>query len=82
MGNAIFEQYGYKSARDLLTELARDISDGGELLFVNTPKHSNLKEFGYEYDGGYWHVIYRHGRVVSIDYCERRWDLMYIMGVI
>ena len=82
MGNAIFEQYGYNSARDLMTDLARDISDGGELLFANNPKHSALIEYGYKFDGGYWHLIYRHDRIVSIDYCARRWDLMYIMGVI
>lgn len=75
MTNAIFEQYGYKSARDLLTEVARDISDGGDLLFVKKPQGTTIKQLGY------WAITYKSGRVVAIDYCETSDELNYIMGV-
>lgn len=80
MGNAIFEQYGYKSARDLLTELARDISDGGDLLAVKRPTGSTMKQLGYFFDGGYWLITYRRGRLVSIDYFDSNMELLFVMG--
>ena len=81
MGNAIFEQYGYKSARDLMTELARDIADGGELLFVSKPAHTHTVQYGYCFDNGYWHLMFRRGRLISLDYCDTIDELEYIMGV-
>lgn len=81
MSNAIFEQYGYASARDLMTELARDISDGGDLIFVERFSRSDIKFVGWHFDGGYWAITYKSGSVVSIDYCKSLDELSYIMGV-
>lgn len=81
MSNAIFEQYGYKSARDFLTDLARDIEDGGDLLAVKRPTHSTMKQIGYKFDGGYWLVTYRRGRLVSVDYFDTNMELLFVMGV-
>ena len=81
MSNAIYEQYGYASARHLMTELARDISDGGDLIVVERFPRSNIKFVGWKFDGGYWAITYKSGRVVSIDYCETSDELNYIMGV-
>jgi hypothetical protein len=81
MGNAIFEQYGYKSAYDLMTDLSRDITDGGDLLAVRTPKGSTLKQVGYAFDGGYWLVTYRRGRVTSIGCFKNDWEMLFVMGV-
>ena len=81
MSNAIFEQYGYKSVRDFLTDLARDIEDGGDLLAVKRPTQSTMKLFGYRFDGGYWLVTYRRGRLVSIDYFDTNVELLFVMGV-
>lgn len=79
MINAMFEQFGYKSARDLLLELSRDIRDGGDLLAVNAPARTNIKQFGYLYDGGYWLITYRNGRVVSLDYLDTWEELSRLM---
>lgn len=81
MGNAIYEQFGYASARDLMGELARDISDGGDLIAVNKYERSRIKQTGWHFDGGYWAITYKSGRVVSIDYCETSDELIYLMGV-
>lgn len=81
MGNAIFEQYGYASARDLMTELARDISDGGDLIAVERFPRSSIKIVGWKFDGGYWAITYRSKRVESIDYCDTCDELIYMMGV-
>ena len=81
MGNAIFEQYGYKSAWDLMTDLAHDITDGGDLLAVRKPTGSTMKQFGYSFDGGYWLITYRRGRLVSIDYFDTNVELLFVMGV-
>ena len=81
MGNSIFEQFGYASARDLMTELARDISDGGDLIAVERFPRSSIKVVGRKFDGGYWAITYKRGRVVSIDYCESSDELIYLMGV-
>lgn len=80
MGNAMFEQYGYKSARDLMTELARDIADGGDLIAVKKPTHTTLKQAGYHFDGGYWVITYRRGRVVSLDYFGTVGEMIFVMG--
>ena len=80
MSNAIFEQYGYKSARDLLTELARDISDGGDLLFVKKPANTTIKQYAYHFDGGYWLITYRRGRLSSVDYFDNEWEMEFVMG--
>jgi len=81
MGNAIFEQYGYKSARDVMIELARDISDGGELIAVTKHERSNAESRAYKYDGGYWLIMYRRGCASSIDYFENELGLFFVMGV-
>ncbi|MEE6207198.1 MAG: hypothetical protein VZR95_03995 [Alphaproteobacteria bacterium] len=70
MSNSMFEQYGYKSARDLMTDLARDIRDGGEIIFVRKPSGTCKIEWCYTFDGGYWLITYRRGRVVSLDYLD------------
>ena len=80
MGNAIFEQYGYESARDLMTDLARDISDGGDLIAVNKPARTSIKQIGWRFDGGYWLITYRRKRVVSLDYLDSDVELLYLMG--
>ena len=80
MGNAIFEQYGYKSARDVMTELARDISDGGDLIAVKKPERSTAESRAYKYDGGYWLIMYRRGCASSIDYFENVVGLLFVMG--
>lgn len=80
MSNAIFEQYGYKSARDLLTEVARDILDGGDLLFVRKPHGTTIKQLGYSFEGGYWLITYRRGRLSSVDYFDNERELKIVMG--
>lgn len=80
MSNAIFEQYGYKSARDLMSDLAHDITDGGDLLAVKKPTHTTMKQVGYKFDGGYWVITYRHGRVASIDYFSSDCKMLFVMG--
>ena len=81
MRNAIFEQYGYKSARDLMVELERDITDGGDLLAVKRLTGSTMKQVGYAFDGGFWLITYRRGRLVSIDYFDTNFELLFVMGV-
>ena len=81
MSNAMYEQYGYKSARDLLTELARDITDGGDLLAVKKPHGTTIKQVGYSFDGGYWLITYRRGRLSSVDYFDSDWEMEFVMGV-
>lgn len=66
MSDSMFEQYGYKSARDLMTDLARDIRDGGKIILV-----SNKTERVYKFDGEFWLITYRDGRVISLDCLER-----------
>ena len=80
MSNAIYEQFGYASARDLMTELARDISDGGDLIAVVKSPRSQVKECGWKFDGGYWYIMYGHGRVVTISYCDTVEELIDLMG--
>ena len=81
MGNSIYEQYGYASARDLMTELARDISDGGDLIAVTKYERSHIKQVGWRFDGGYWMITYRRGRVISLLYFDTDVELLYVMGV-
>lgn len=81
MSNSMFEQYGYKSARDLMADLARDISDGGELIAVTKNADSTVKQFGYRFDGGYWRIIYRNGSVSTIDCYDSDVELLFVMGV-
>ncbi len=80
MGNAIFEQYGYKSARDLMTELARDIEYGGDLIATKKPARTTVKQSGYRFDNGYWVITYRRGRVTSIDYFDTMGEMIFVMG--
>ena len=81
MSNAIFEQYGYNSAYELMLDLARDISDEGELIAVKEPKGTRFKSKAYKFDGGYWLVTYRRGRLSSIDYFNDLYELLFVMGV-
>lgn len=81
MTNAMFEQFGYKSARDLMTDLAHDIIDGGDLVKVKNPEGTRVKSCAYKFDGGYWLITYRRGRIVSLDYFDALYELMFVMGV-
>ncbi len=81
MSNSMYEQYGYKSARDLMTDLARDISDGDMIRIIRLTPETIM--YGYRFDGGYWSIIYHHQnrcwRVASIDYHDTEEELNSLM---
>lgn len=83
MSNSTFEQFGYKSAHDLMNDLARDITDGGELIAIIKPTGRDTKMVGVKFEGSYWIIIYHGERVSLIDYKNTLDDLFStFMGVL